>query len=238
MELTFESAFSVGGIVGHASYLLLVVSMMMRTLWMLRVLVIASSVAGITFDAVWLNNPVGVFWESLLVAVNLVQLGIIHLENRRARFTPEEARFMETRFPDLGRAQRRRLLNHGLWITGEPGVELTREGQPVRHLVFLASCEARIDSGGQTVASCEPGAFVGEMTVLGGESATGTAVLTRPGRYWCIEAGVLRTLVRRYPEIRSALEAAFAINLREKLIRSNRRAAEQSAAPAGPPPGR
>ena len=54
MELTLESAFSVGGLVGHTSYLLLVVSMLMRRMFWLRVFVIASAIVAITYDAVWL----------------------------------------------------------------------------------------------------------------------------------------------------------------------------------------
>lgn len=72
MELTIESALSPGGLVGHTSYLLLVVSMLMRRMWLLRILVIASSLVAITYDMVWLKDPVGVFWESLLVSVNVI----------------------------------------------------------------------------------------------------------------------------------------------------------------------
>jgi hypothetical protein len=50
MELTLASAFSQEGLLGHAAYVLLVISMLMRTLLWLRILVIASAVLGISYS--------------------------------------------------------------------------------------------------------------------------------------------------------------------------------------------
>ncbi|MEO1158958.1 MAG: cyclic nucleotide-binding domain-containing protein, partial [Pseudomonadota bacterium] len=74
MELTLESAFSTGGMVGHFAYLLLVVSMLMRRMFLLRIFVILSATIAIAYALFWLKDPIGVFWESLLVVVNAVQL--------------------------------------------------------------------------------------------------------------------------------------------------------------------
>ena len=42
MELSFESAFSTGGLVGHLAYLLLILSIIMRNIVWLRVFMIVS----------------------------------------------------------------------------------------------------------------------------------------------------------------------------------------------------
>ena len=59
MELTLESALSVGGLVGHLSYLLLVEWTLMRRMWALRVLAIASALVVIGYDEFWLQDPIG-----------------------------------------------------------------------------------------------------------------------------------------------------------------------------------
>ncbi|NKB45742.1 MAG: hypothetical protein GKS03_15840, partial [Alphaproteobacteria bacterium] len=87
MELTLQSALSFGGMVGHMSYFLLFVSMVMRVMWVLRVLVILSALVGITYDIVWTKDPVGVFWETSLVVVNVVQLTIGWMQNRAEKFS-------------------------------------------------------------------------------------------------------------------------------------------------------
>lgn len=238
MELTLESAFSTGGMVGHASYILLVLSMVMRRMSLLRILVIASALVAITYDWVWLKDPVGVFWETLLVLVNIVQLSITWHMNRSARFTPEEQVFMDGHLPNLSQAQRRKLLNQGIWISGEDGTELTREGEPVSHLTYLASGQALVVSGEHPVAVCEPGAFIGEMTALHGEPANGTVRLLQPSRYWAIEAQRLRELVSKDPETGTALESSFARNMRDKLVRSNRFILDSGGVRQPSPPGK
>lgn len=224
MELTLDSAFSVGGLVGHASYFLLVLSMLMRRLGWLRALAILSAVAGITYDTVWLKDPVGVFWESLLLLVNVGQLTLMYVENRRATFSNEEEDMARRVLPGLSGRLQRKVLDVGVWHDGLAGTVLTREGEPVGHLVYLATGEAVISLGGVGVAACHAGAFVGEMTVLTQEPATGTAALSQPSRYWSIDARVLRQLTTAEPEIRRALAASFSRNLREKLEESNRSA--------------
>jgi CRP-like cAMP-binding protein len=226
VELTLDSALSLGGWVGHLSYFLLVLSMLMRHIGALRILAILSAVAGITYDYVWLMDPIGVFWESLLLSVNVGQLGLMHFESRRATFSDEEKNLLQRVLPDLSGRLQRKLMDAGVWTTGEPGTVLTREDQAVNDLAYLASGEALITVGGIGVAACHAGAFVGEMTVLTQEPATGTAILSKPSRYWSIDARVLRQLTQAEPEIRSALGASFAKNLREKLVASNQAALE------------
>jgi len=49
VELTLESAFSTGGLVGHFAYMLLVLSMVMRRMIWLRILVILSALVAIAY---------------------------------------------------------------------------------------------------------------------------------------------------------------------------------------------
>ena len=222
VELTLESAFSTGGLVGHLSYLLLVISMTMRIMWLLRVLVIASSFVAIGYDVFWLRDPVGVFWESLLVLVNIVQLCITYIENARSTFTEEEGDFVHTNFPGLSKKHKRRLLNLGKWIEGDKDLSLTTDGEPVSHLCYLASGEVQIASNGKTIGVCEPGSFIGEMTALTGTPANGTATITQPARFWSVAVSDLRKLASRHEEIEQALQACFQRNLMRKLINSNK----------------
>ena len=237
MDLTLESAFSTGGMVGHLSYVLLVLSMVMRRMSLLRILVIASAFVAICYDWFWLRDPVGVFWETLLVLVNIVQLTITWHQNRSARFTEEERVFMDGHLPNLSMAQRRKLLNQGLWISGEKDSPLTEEGVPVSHLYYLADGQALVSSGGHAVAVCEPGTFIGEMTAMHGDPANGTVKLIRNSRYWAIDAQRLRDLVSKDPEIGTALESSFARNMRDKLVRSNRFILESGGVRRPSPPG-
>jgi hypothetical protein len=207
--------------VGHLSYLLLVISMLMRSLTTLRILVIASALAAITYDTVWLKDPVGVFWETLLVTVNVIQISWQWYVERRVRFSPEEAVFVDNRLRDLSRKDARRLLNMGLWVDGEAGTTLTTEGEPVRHLVYLTSGQVDIFCAGVKVGACVAGNFVGEMSVLNQSTASATAVVTQPSRYWLIRSEKLSKLRQDHPVIAAAIETGIARDLRKKIISAN-----------------
>ena len=222
MELTLESALSPGDMVGHASYLLLVISMLMRSMTWLRILVIASAGVAIAYDTIWLKDPVGVFWETLLVTVNILQIAREWLKERRARFSPEEMQFVLARLPTLSRANARRVLNMGLWVDAPPGVVLATENQPVDHIAYLVAGEVDIIVGGQKVGLCRAGNFVGEMSVLGDTPASATAIVASPSRYWLIAADKLRKLRTAEPELSAAFQAGIARDLRNKIIAGNK----------------
>ena len=213
--------------VGHLSYLLLVISMLMRSLTALRILVIASAMAAIAYDTIWLKDPVGVFWESLLVTVNILQIFREWMIERRVRFSPEETAFFDSHLASLSRKDARRLLNMGLWVDGEAGTVLTTENRPVTHLVYLLSGQVHILCSGVKVGTCREGNFVGEMSVLDKALASATAVVAEPSRYWMIRSDRLQKLQQDDPAIANAFQSGLARDLSRKIISIN---AEKSGA--------
>jgi CRP-like cAMP-binding protein len=222
VELTLESAFSTGGFVGHFAYLLLIASMLMRTLTALRVLVIASALVAILYAAVWLNDPVSSFWEALLVIVNVVQITREWLRNRQAKFSAEEQKFVSKRLSVLSKGNARRVLNMGVWADGAPGIVLTVQGEPVKHLVYLVAGAVDIKFDGAKVGACMPGNYVGEMSILEGDNASATATVSEPSRYWLISAEQLRKLHLKEPDIAAAFEVGIARDLRRKILNVNK----------------
>ena len=221
LELTIESALSPGGMVGHMSYLLLVISMCMRSMTWLRILVIASAFAAIAYDTIWLKDPVGVFWETLLVMVNIIQITLEWLRERRVKFREEELFFVQKRLGSLSKADARRLLNKGVWVDGPPGLVLTTEGTEVENIVFIVSGAVDIFFNGHKVGECGRGNFVGEMSVLGRTPASATAVVATPARYWLIPSERLRQIQKKEPALADAFQSGIARDLRNKIISGN-----------------
>lgn len=221
MEMTLESAFSTGGLVGHLSYVLLITSMLMRSMFWLRILVICFALVSITYGAVWLNDPVSVFWESLLVLVNVVQITREWLRENRARFSDEERQLIANRFAGLSKAEARRLLNMGVWVDGAAGTILTTEGEPVAHVAYVSSGVFDILHNDTKVGTCRAGNFIGEMSVLGHTTASATAVVAEQARYWLIPSERLLDLQHKDPSIASAFQAGMARDLSTKVISTN-----------------
>ena len=126
----------------------------------------------------------------------------------------------------LSQNRARHLIDQGMWLTGKEGDVLTREGEPVDHLYFLAEGEARVMATGRQVGTCRTGDLIGELTVLSGEMASATVILNGPARFWCAPAEDLKPYVEAHDDIRRAIEHGFATALKSKLRASNRTIAE------------
>lgn len=212
---------SPSGFLGHLAYLLLVISMVMRRLLWLRIFVVLSAVAGICYAIFILTDPVSVFWETTLITVNMLQLGISAWQNSRARFSPDERRFMDEHFAGLPTGQQRILLDLGQWSNLAAGTVLCTEGAAVPALYYLSSGQAAVVAHGKLVGVCASGTFVGEISVSTSAPASATVTLTEPGLLWQIETARLRSLMEHRPQIANALKASFFVALCDKLLRTN-----------------
>ena len=207
--------------VGHLSYVLLVVSMMMRDISALRLFVIASALAGIAYDLFWLRNPVGVFWEGLLLLVNVVQLYLLWRRDRSASFSKEEEQFISTRLKGLSPGRCRDFFDLGRWETLSAGSVLTRQNEQPEFLTYLSQGVASIMVDDREVATVQEGHYIGEMSLLGDGNASATVVVTEPARVWRIEPEKIERLKQERPNIANALQAGIAVDMRRKIIAGN-----------------
>jgi hypothetical protein len=222
MELTLQSALSWQGALGHLSYVLLVASMLMRRMLWLRLLVIASAIIGITYSSLVLTDPVGTFWEVLLITANVGQLGYSWWQNRSTQFDARESLLREMHFTAVAPRFLRTLLRAGRWVNLKQGDVLVVEGKPLSTFAFLASGSALVIVNGHVVGRSNPGTLIGEMTVLSGEPASADIVIDADSTLWVIDAEVLRALAGRRPQLKQALEATFFRTLRGRVIERNR----------------
>jgi hypothetical protein len=213
-------------IVLHLSYALMVAAVLAPRLAPLRLLLGLAAAAGLIRTLLWTGDTVTAVWMVVLLVTCLVLLGRNLYESRKVRFSAEEKGMLDGFVAGLSRSRARHLIDQGMWLNGKPGDVLTREGEPVGHLYYLAEGEARVTSMGRQVGVCRAGDLIGELTVLSGETASATVILTRPARFWCAPAENLRPYVEAHEDIRRAIEHGFAMALKSKLRASNRAIAE------------
>ena len=119
------------------AYALLILAVLVPKPHQMRALVAAAAGAGIG-HAFWVKDRISLIWMALLLAACLVMLGRRFWSNRSVRFTAEEQAMLDRLFTELPRHRARHLIDQGLWLTGKAGDVLTREGEPVDHLYYLA----------------------------------------------------------------------------------------------------
>lgn len=218
----FMTAFlDPANLAGNIAYVLLIVSMLMRTMHWLRLFAIAAG----SFSAVYyytLGDSISFFWESVFTLVNAVQLLILAVENRRGRFSSEEHGFIERVLKGVERAQVRRLMHLGAWIEVGEDFLLIQEDTEPSHLIYIVKGTARVEREGRRVGMAGPGDFLGEMSYLSGRKATATVTSATPMRYLAFDRPTLRRHLERNAETRHAMDAAFNRNLVEKLIKTSK----------------
>lgn len=221
-----EATASLAWAMGHFQYILLIVAMLPARLVRVRIGVVASAITGILASGLFSFQPAALFWNSLLLLVNLVLLLQFMRGNAAVRFTPDEEPMLKSLLQGLPRARARHFLDQGLWLTGKPGEALIREGEAVTHLFYIADGEARVTSGGKQVARLGGGDLIGEVTVLSGDTASATVTLDSAARMWCAPAQMLRLYLDAHHDVRHAVEQSFSAALRHKLQEMNRAVAQ------------
>jgi hypothetical protein len=206
---------------GHFTYFLLIVSVLMRRMVWLRAFAVASGLAKIYYRAVLVVDPVSVVWEAAFVVVNIVQLAIIWYYEYHHRFTAEEHHFASRMPAGVERSAIKRLLELSDLKRFDADEVLTREGERVFALMYLADGIVKIESGDRVVAICGPGDYIGELSFLSGGAASATATVVKPVRILCFDQARLTAAIEADSQLRRTLESALNRNLAGKLVRAN-----------------
>lgn len=210
--------------VGHVAYVLLIVSMMMRNMnWLRFFAIMAGSISAFFYFTI--GDVVSMFWESMFTLVNLGQYLILQVENRRGKFSDEEAAFIKTCLPDIERAHARRLVQLGAWTEVQADVTLITQDTCPPQLKFIVDGAAVVERDGRTIGRVGEGDFLGEMSYLTGQEATASVKTSVPTRYLAFDRKVLRAHLEKNPDVRHALEASFNRNLVAKLSKTSQQGA-------------
>lgn len=206
---------------GHLTYLLLIISMLMRRMVWLRSLAVASGLAKIIYRGFFVVDPVSVVWETVFVAVNVGQLIVLWYYERHHTFEGDQRHFIASIPAGVERRSLKRLLGFSSAREVPAGATLTTEGEPVSDLIFVTSGVAVVERAGVVVGACEAGDYVGEMSFLTGKPASATAKAFKPMRVLVFDQAKLKSAIETDAGIRRAMESSLNLNLVGKLVRSN-----------------
>ena len=144
-----------------------------------------------------------------------------YILSHRITFSEEEKIFVEVVAPSLASLDARRLLDLGIWNSAMPGALLTEEGTVPDNLYFLLDGAAKVEVSEKQVAELGPRSLVGEMSYLTGMEASATVCLTEHSRVFSIGIEKLNKFLDRNAPVRQEIQARFAMQVSEKLIRTN-----------------
>lgn len=208
----------------HAGAVVYVIAFLARDELYLRLLALAGSSLYVLYYFFFPAVPLwdAIMSSSVLIFANLIILGRILLERTTFSLDVEEKQLFAA-FDTLTPGQFRKVLKVATWHSAKQETELTREGEPVQSLFYLAEGSAKVEKSGQTFTLAS-GNFLGEIAYILERKPTATATAPIGTRYVAWETSALRALSKKNPELGNALIALLTRDLAEKLSASHRTA--------------
>lgn len=180
---------------------------------------IAASLVLLSLFGAW--NLFSAIIQISWISISIFGIGRVFVLNKITQFTSEEQDVIAGMLYHLNRYNCRKVLKLGNWVDAEPGMELTREGEKVEHLCWIATGKVDVSLAGRKVAEMSGGMILGEATCLSDAPATASTHIAEPARLFMIPSARLRRLAEFNPDIMQQLQDSFSVHLREKLVASN-----------------
>jgi len=205
--------------VGHLSFLIVALSLLMRDIILLRVLGILSGVVGIGYNYFVTTEPlwVPIIWLLVFMVINIYMIATFYLANRKANLSEEDLTLWQNNFLGLAIDEYRRLKKIFDYRTFDDGEVLIQLGQDNRFLFFVTAGQLVVHRNGQDIGVLEQGGVAGEMSFL--TEALPNADVVASGGASCIliDKAKLRALMMKHPTFHLSMTNVFNLNLMKKL---------------------
>ena len=205
--------------VGHLSFLIVALSLLMRDIILLRLLGILSGVVGIGYNYFVTMEPlwVPIIWLSVFMAINIYMIAAFYLANRKANLSEEDLTLWQNNFLGLAIDEYRRLKKIFDHRTFDDGEVLIHLGQDNSFLFFVTAGQLVVHRNGQDIGVLEQGGVAGEMSFL--TEALPNADVVASGGASCIliDKAKLRALMMKHPTFHLSMTNVFNLNLMKKL---------------------
>jgi CRP-like cAMP-binding protein len=214
-----------GHYLAHLAALLLVAAALQRRPRAIRLLTTLAGVAALAHFALAGAGFSWIFWSGLFAAINAVHFAALAMRARTGRLLEEERALFDEVMKVSEPGQQRHLQDLIDWRDIAPGQALVTQGQANPPLIYVAHGRAEIAVDGKRVGECAPGDFLGEMSLISGQTATATVSAAEPMRVARFDREALAQLSRAAPEVGRALDSALNRSLAAKVMRMNEVAA-------------
>lgn len=206
---------------GHATYVLLAISYMVRDIFWLRLISIPASICSILFNYFAPAEPLWLIinWNLVFLALNAVQLWLIYRDGRSLKISHELAEFASLVSPRLSTSQ-------ALWLFRKGDLEditgpatLLEEGELAEDLILILKGQVRISRNGMPLGACESGTILGEISFLTDEphSASVSVVEGETTTILRWNQSRLKSFAKSRPGFHVALQQYLAANLSRRF---------------------
>ncbi len=205
------------GFLLHFFYLTQALALLFKDALWLRLAMIASNSAGLTYYILEQKGGNEPLWLAAFLLINVVHLALLVRSRSSLIWTDEELDLRNTVFKQLSAGAFKKLMKAGRWKTYKASEILASEGREVKSVMFVYSGAAVVQVGARTIAHLRHNTFVGEMSFVTGAPASATVKTVQLTRCLVWQAKALRDLLAKESELRTAMQSIFSHDLMGKL---------------------
>lgn len=205
--------------IGHLSFLIVALSLLMRDIVLLRVLGILSGVVGIGYNYFVTEEPlwVPIIWLSIFMIINVYMITTFYLSNRQANLTEADMEIWKTNFLGLTTDEYRRIKKLFEIRSFDDGEAVIHTGTENGFLYFVTSGLLDVRRGNKEIGRLSQGDIVGEMSFLTDSPANADVIANKGAACIMIDKARLRSLMMKHPTFHSSMTNLFNMNLMKKL---------------------
>ena len=221
MEGNSDSLVQSGEIFAYLAGVLLVASAILTSVRAQRVFGALAGAVGLFWFTVYDGTPFWAMLAGLFFVAHILQLSVLHGRARTGKMLSEEQTLFTQvlQLDDAG--QQGKLRDLLRWRTARVGEVLMEQGQLDPPLVYIASGSADVMRDERAVGLCGAGDFLGEMSLVSGETASASVTVREPARIAVFDRDALGQYARAVPEVGASLNAALNRGLAAKIERMN-----------------
>lgn len=207
-------------ILHQIGFILIALAFMMRNILYLRLLSIAASLFMIIYF-LNLQGWTGVIWQTIFIATNLLQIALLISERFQLNLTEEQEQMYKDVFSYIPPLEFKKLMKISHLAQGNPGDILIEQGCKVIYLMMIWQGTVDVIVNGKTIAQCEKGKLIGEMSFISNKPATATVQVVKPTKYVIWLQDDLKHLLQSNPEMQNSMQRVFTQDLLNKLTNSH-----------------
>lgn len=210
-----------GLVFAHLAALLLAAAALITQPRLMRLLAALAGTMAVVYFAMAGAGIAWLFWAALFAAINALRFAGLAMRARSGKLLEEERELFDEVMKIGEPGQQRHLKDLIDWRDIAAGDSLLKQGQANPPLIYVARGKAGIDVDGKRVGECAPGDFLGEMSLISGQTATATVTAAEPMRVARFDREALAQLARAAPDVGRALDSALNRSLAAKVLRMN-----------------
>ena len=215
---------NIATLAGHLAIGLIAFSFLVKDIFWLRIVSIASSLFSVLYNYIIPAEPMwlAINWNFVFIAVNLYHIAVILYEKREVKMDEKNQELYDTLFKEMTPVEYLKISRAAKWELVKAGQRIITQGMPVPDLYLIYNGTVDVIVDNEEIAELKDGEFVGEMSFLTEKVATATCKVKYDAQCLVWKQKEFKELLKRNPSLYFTIQSVLSSQVSDKLVKSTK----------------